>query len=256
MSTGDSSGFSANGWPAHQDPDEIGIDEEFSVAGSLPSKDGGFSGGVKSGDVATVFGYLIGRLHEEVEPMQMRGWRLGYDCWGYLYRTVAGSPGLLSAHASGTAVDYNVWLHPDGTVAGESGSGWSSEQFEQIVEILKQVVVVSWWAATSPAHFEILGSADQVADAARRLVAMPIDPEVGGGETEEDDDMYATYQVDTGPESENVWIASPGVFEVIPDPEYYEVLVAQGAAKPVRVVPQRTFDVLRDSYRRWGASGE
>lgn len=253
MPIDESTGASANGWPTNQNPAVIGIDVAFSAAGSTPSKDGGFSGGVKGGDVATVFRYLVERLHREVEPMESRAGRLGHDCWGYLYRSVAGNPGVLSAHASGTAVDYNVWLHPDHTVAGSAASGWTAMQVAAIEAILDEVGVVTWWSTSSPAHFEIVGSVQRVADAARRLSAFPIDPESGPDAPEVEDDadwMYDTFVVDSGPEVGTVWIAWPGVFEAVPNQEYYDVLIGHGIAREPRVVIQRELDVLRDAYRR------
>lgn len=72
-------------------------------------------------------------------------------------------------------------------------------------------------------------------------------------EEDEDNDMYHTYQPTAGPDSGGVWIACPGFFDVIPSMEYYNALVLSGAAKPVKAVSQREFDVIRDSYRRFKA---
>ena len=70
-------------------------------------------------------------------------------------------------------------------------------------------------------------------------------------EPEDDDMVYLTYQPSAGPDSGGLWIAGPGFCEVIPTMEYYNTLVQTGAAKPVTVVSQRQFDILKDSYRRF-----
>lgn len=82
---------------------------------------------------------------------------------------------------------------------------------------------------------------------------------IGGGQTstptpddDEDDEMYHTYQPNEGPDSGGIWVACPGFFEPLPSTEYYNALVNSGAAKEVKVIGRREFDVIRDSYRRFG----
>jgi hypothetical protein len=108
-------------------------------------------------------------------------------------------------------------------------------------------------------HFEVYGSASQVANAVKKLgkptspVPIPIPGEpkpIPKPQPPEDEDMmYNTYQPSGGPDSGGIWIAGPGFCQVIPSMEYYNILVGTGAAKPVRSVSQREFDVLKDSYR-------
>lgn len=94
---------SQNGWPADPDPAVIGI-VPLTVDGVT------IGDGVRGGDVATVFAHLLHQIHTRVQPLQ-DGW-----CWGYKYRPIAGST-VVSNHASGTAVDVNAPVHPQG-VAG------------------------------------------------------------------------------------------------------------------------------------------
>ena len=70
-------------------------------------------------------------------------------------------------------------------------------------------------------------------------------------EPEDDDMVYLTYQPSAGPDSGGIWIAGPGFCDVLPSMEYYDTLVQTGAAKPVKVVSHRQFDILKDSYRRF-----
>ena len=69
---------------------------------------------------------------------------------------------------------------------------------------------------------------------------------------DEDEDMYHTYQPTEGPDTGAIWIACPGFFEPLPSMEYYNALVLSGAARSVKAVSHREFDVIRDSYRRFG----
>jgi hypothetical protein len=91
---------SQNGWPASTDPAAIGV-RAFTVPGSSVSLK------VKAGDVSTVLLYVASRFHDEVEPLKQS------TSAGYSYRTI-GSSGVLSNHASGTAVDLNWGDHPQG----------------------------------------------------------------------------------------------------------------------------------------------
>ena len=166
-----SGGNSYNGWPANSDPNAIGIDKNWgATVGAPPFGSGGYAGGLKSGDVATCFEYLVTRLHNEVEAMMSKGSNLGYGCWGYSYRDNVNNPGSLSCHASGTAIDYNATRHPNGTSTGPNGGGgWTGDQYHAIKAILAEIGVISWLTSNDPMHFEIKGSSSAVADAARRL---------------------------------------------------------------------------------------
>lgn len=184
-----SSGTSYNGWPANSDPNAIGIDKNWGAkVGAPPHGSGGYAGGMKSGDVSTVFVYLVNRLHNEVEKMMSDTGPLGYGCWGYSYRANVNNPSTLSCHASGTAIDYNAPKHPNGTSTGPNGGGgWSGSQYNQIKGILNEIGVISWLTSNDPMHFEIKGSTSQVAAAAARLGS-------GSGGGDDDDMDEATFK--------------------------------------------------------------
>lgn len=255
-------GNSYNGWPANSDPNAIGIDTQFGKrVGAPPFGSGGYAGGMKSGDVSTLFVYLINRLHNEVEPMMNQSGGNGYGCWGYSYRANVNNPSQLSCHASGTAIDYNAPKHPNGTSTGPSGGGgWSGSQYNKIQEILKACSgAIRWLTSNDPMHFEIYGSASAVANAAAKVSgSTPPSPGPGPDPTpppeEEDDDVYRTFQPTEGPDASGIWIGVPGCFDVLPSMEYYNILVGKGLAKPVLILSHREFDVVKDSYRRWPAT--
>lgn len=95
---------SYNGWPASTSPTAIGIDPGFTVAGHK------FPGGVKKGDVETVFRFFLGNYHLRVESLGLDS----PDEWGYVYRLNRNANNL-SCHSSGTAVDVNAQRHPNGS---------------------------------------------------------------------------------------------------------------------------------------------
>jgi hypothetical protein len=168
---------SYNGWPASPDAAAIGIDRAFSVLNTKPFGNGGFGGGVRSGDVATLFRYLITALHTRVESMltdPVTG-QLGYGCWGYEYRANVNNPSQLSCHASGTAIDYNAPRHANGTSVGPNGGGgWSASQYRITQTILTELGgQIRWLTSNDPMHFEIAGSATSVAAQARSLGGQP-----------------------------------------------------------------------------------
>lgn len=186
-----SSGTSYNGWPANSDPDAIGI-TDFGNAKGFP-----FPGGVKSGDVATVLGYVAMALHTRVEPC-INGW-----CWGWTYKANVNNPSQLSCHASGTAIDWNAPDHPNG-----SSGTFSSSQVGTIYTILDEVQgAVDWLQGYDEMHFEIAVSASSLAAIAATLPAGggggPVPPEIP---LPEDDDMMQLVQISDG----RVFAAAPG----------------------------------------------
>jgi D-alanyl-D-alanine carboxypeptidase len=146
---------SQNGWPAG---DSVVLDKAFNIHGAT------FPGGVRSGDVATVLGYVVAALHARVEQVHP-GW-----CWGYYYRLIRGASTGLSNHSSATAVDYNAPAHPRG-VAGT----FSPAQVSEIHEILREVGNVVRWGGDYTSgpkddmHFEIVAGASAVKVIADRL---------------------------------------------------------------------------------------
>lgn len=149
---------SQNGWPASSDRRAIGVDANFSIHGVT------FPGGVKSGAVATVLGYVAEQFNNRVEKL-VPGW-----CWGWSYREIRGST-VTSNHASGTAIDCNAPIHP----LGVRGT-FSAAQVREIRAILNEVGNVVRWGGdysgrVDEMHFEINASAAAVDNVARRLRA-------------------------------------------------------------------------------------
>jgi hypothetical protein len=147
---------SYNGWPASPDPEGLGVDRSFAVAGIA------FPGGVLGGDVAVVLEYVATQLHQHVEPLH-DGW-----CWGYNYRANVNDPESLSCHASATAIDVNAPDHPNGV--------WDSYNPDQVAFIQSLIAelegVVTWgggWA--DDMHWEISATPAAVKAVADRLRA-------------------------------------------------------------------------------------
>lgn len=141
-----------NGWAASANKLAIGVDSNFNVEGVR------FPGGVKSGDVATVLGYVAEQFHRRVEPL-VDGW-----CWGHSYRDVRGGTSL-SNHSAGCAIDVNAPSHPLGRK-----NTFDSEQVTTIRQILAECLGVVRWGGTytrpDEMHFEIIGDHARVAAAA------------------------------------------------------------------------------------------
>jgi hypothetical protein len=247
------SGTSYNGWPASDDPNAIGIDTKFGAkVGAPPFGSGGYAGGMKAGDVSTVFVYLINRLHNEVEPMMSEGGSLGYGCWGWSYRANVNNPSQLSCHASGTAIDYNAPKHPNGTSTGSNGGGgWSGSQYSKIQAILAEIGVVSWLTSNDPMHFEIQGNASEVASAAKRLGGSTPNPPQPTPPTEPTyDDEDDTMQLAKGKSSPSgaIFAYSPGRFIHVPTGGHLDAGHANGLwdKTKVRVIDNAQLDILRD----------
>ena len=148
---------SYNGWPASPDQSAIGV-VKFGDAAGFP-----FPGGVKSGDVWTVLGYVMTQLHERVEPC-VSGW-----CWGYSYKQNVNNPSQLSCHASGTACDWNAPDHPNG-----SSGTFTQAQLGTIYAILDEVQgAVDWLEGYDEMHFEIAVDASTLARIAASLPPPP-----------------------------------------------------------------------------------
>lgn len=152
---------SYNGWTATQTG--AGIDRSFTAAGAT------FPGGVRSGDVAKIFRWLIERLNT-IEPV-VPGW-----CWGWEYRPNVNNPSVLSCHSSGTAIDYNAPNHPNG-----ARGTWTTAQQIAIRKWLIELGGVVRWGfdftgTKDEMHFEIIGSESDVAAVAARLGGSPGTP--------------------------------------------------------------------------------
>lgn len=150
---------SYNGWAASADPRAIGV-KGFSVAGHS------FPGGVKAGDVATVFRYFLGNYHLRVESLALG---TASDEWGYSYRKNRNANNL-SCHASGTAVDVNATRHPNGRA-----NTLSSVQVAALRAIQKECGGVLKWGGDftvtkDEMHHEVHATAAQVHTVAARLI--------------------------------------------------------------------------------------
>ena len=124
----DTAATSYNGWPVGTPASAIGV-ANYTVPGTsvvLP---------VKSGDVATVLMYLAGRFNREVEALQAG------QCWGYDYRKNVNNTAVWSNHASGTAIDLNAVIHPNGAPVSY---GFDSREVSAIRTILAFCGDVIW----------------------------------------------------------------------------------------------------------------
>lgn len=162
--------YSYNGWPASPDKNAINV-VPFGDKYGVP-----FPGGVRDGDVRTVLGYVCIQLHERVEAC-VAGWD-----WGYQYRANVNNPSSLSCHASGTAVDYNAPLHPNGA----SGT-FTAEQRATIYDILAEVQGAVQWGGDytgtkDEMHFEIIVDSRTLAGIAATLPnsPTPLPPDADG----------------------------------------------------------------------------
>ena len=147
---------SQNGWPASSNRAAIGTDPNFNVAGVT------FPGGVKSGAVTVVLGYVAQQFHSRVESL-VKGW-----CWGWSYRDIRGS-NTTSNHGSASAIDCNAPNHP----LGVRGT-FSAAQVRTIHQILNEVDNVVRWGGdysgrVDEMHFEINASAAAVQRVANRI---------------------------------------------------------------------------------------
>lgn len=148
---------SQNGWTAGT-PAQIGGLDPSPVPGTsvrLPQ-------GIRKGDVATVLLHVAQQFHRTVEPLHA-GW-----CWGYFHKHIEGSA-TLSNHASGTAIDLNAPNHP----MGKANTFTASKQ-AAIRAILRYCDGVVRWGGDysgrkDDMHFEIVGSAADVARLARKI---------------------------------------------------------------------------------------
>lgn len=157
------SGNSYNGWPASSDKNAIGV-VPFGDPHGLP-----FPGGVKSGDVFTVLGYVATQFNARVEPI-VAGWD-----WGYSWKQNVNNPSQLSCHASGTALDINAPDHPNG-----SSGTFTDAQVGTIYAILNEVQgAVDWLEGYDEMHFEIAVNASALASIAASLGGSTPPPATG-----------------------------------------------------------------------------
>lgn len=122
------------------------------------------TGKVRDGDVYTVLAHVAQRFHTEIEPIDVA------SSWGWDYRSVRGEDGVLSNHASGTAIDLNAPDHP----LGEPGT-FTDEQVARIRALLDELAPVVAWGGDfdrpDEMHFEVVGTPEEVAAVAARISA-------------------------------------------------------------------------------------
>lgn len=180
---------SYNDWPASPDPAAIGIDPLFTECGVT------FPGGIKAGDVSVVFRDLVQQYHATVELLTP-GW-----CWGYDYRANVNNPATLSCHASGTALDLNAPLHPNGVAGTLSPDQTSSARGL----VARYEGLVSWggdfYGTVDEMHWEISGTEQEIAELADRLDSGQGPQQPPGGEdmplSDEDVTRVADKVLDT-----------------------------------------------------------
>ncbi len=142
MTTGVAAPTSYNGWPVGTPASSIGIQTYYVTGTSIAIP-------VEAGDVAWALMYLAARFNTEVEPLQ------GWQVWGYDYRVDVNSTNWWSCHASGTAVDFNAVLHPNG-----ARGTFTAAQVSGIRKILADCGNVIYWGGDfsgtpDEMHFEI-----------------------------------------------------------------------------------------------------
>lgn len=204
---------SYNGWPVD---DGSNIDTEFNVVGIK------YPGGVRKGSVSIVFRWFLTKLATLETPRGPLQTPPNGECWGWEVRADVNDPGLISCHASGTAVDHNATRHPNGSSAYY---GWSTDQVAQIRAWLNEAQVIYWGADFSgtkdPMHFEIQGDQAAVDAAAIRLSGI-FPPNSGGTMA----DQYVTVRdASTG---HDYFIVAEVIMIHCPDEQFYANMVAAG----------------------------
>jgi hypothetical protein len=145
-----------NGWPASPDlPIRPLVVDDIPIVPGILDND----------DVATVLGYVVRQFHERVEPLQDPG------CWGFSFRANVNDPSSLSNHASGTAVDINAPLHPNGV---ETFRTFTADQIGTCHLILAEVDDAVRWggdfnSTPDAMHWEINTTPANVAAVARKI---------------------------------------------------------------------------------------
>jgi D-alanyl-D-alanine carboxypeptidase-like protein len=226
---------SYNGWTASANPADIGI-------GSLTVAGVAFPGGVRTGNVAVVLGYVAQRFHSTVEHL-VPGW-----CWGYNYRLNRNAANL-SCHSSGTAIDCNAPRHPNG-VRGT----FNAAEVRAIRTILAAVAPVVDWGGdftgtADEMHFEISGSAAQVAAVADRIRGgvgtHATTPTATAPAASEEDDMMLL--INTTPAS-SPYLLSGGILCQVVDGASVAALKSAGV-KEIQVTA-RDFKAMLTRYGR------
>lgn len=117
------------------------------------------TGRVRGGDHFVVLDYIAERFHNEVEPI------IRAHSWAWAYRDVRGVGGVISEHATGTAVDFNAPAHPIGV-----RNTFSVAKRAIIRQVMKDVRgAARWggeWSRPDDMHFELIGGNAKVKEVA------------------------------------------------------------------------------------------
>lgn len=175
--------YSYNGWPVSDGSDIV----SFNVGGVS------FPGGVLAGDVAIVFQHFGNWYASNIEAP------VDGTCWGYEVRADVNDSGLISCHASGTALDFNAPDHPNG---GVQYQGYNVHQVSLINAKIAELGVLYWGASFTgthdPMHYEIQGDAAAVHQAALNLGSTIIIPPDRGDSTMAQDVYFTVRDATTG----------------------------------------------------------
>lgn len=138
----------------------------------------------RKGNVATVMTFVFRKFDQLVEPLVVPG------CWGYAERPIRGSSITLSNHSSGTAGDGNAPKHPLGVPIPKTFTDEQVKKIQHILNYLKTAdghPVVRWGGnytgRKDGMHFEIIGTPEQVAEVAFKILHPPTKKNPDGGPT-------------------------------------------------------------------------
>lgn len=124
--------------------------------------------GVLKGDVATIFCWLAREYDQRVERLNAG------ECWGWFVKKIEGSD-TYSNHASGTAVDFNA---PDNPMGVPTTRSMTAAQIAECHKLERESGGVLRWGGDfsrpDPMHWEIVGTAAQVAALAKRIEEQPV----------------------------------------------------------------------------------
>lgn len=144
--------LSQNGWPVALAGDVVRLEA------------GGVAFTVRRGAAAVIFGWLIQRYADTVEPL------ISGQCGGWVVRAI-GTGKTISNHASATAVDLNWGEHPDNQPAAKSMTAEQIGACRAIVEACDGVI--RWGedfdGEPDPMHWELVGTKQEAAALAARI---------------------------------------------------------------------------------------
>lgn len=150
-----------NGWPVvpNTDAGRRQLADLVLPGGTMPH-----TVRVLSGDVHTVFRWLVREYHRRVEPIKPAG------CWGWNVRKIGNGPDW-SNHAAACAVDLNAPDNPDGVPASQV---MTAAQIAACHALERESNDVLRWGGDyrsdpDAMHWEIVGSPAQVTALAKKI---------------------------------------------------------------------------------------